>query len=257
MINKRFLMTLAIVASAITLTGCMHGPLVGIQSAKSGGTDEVAITDFNGVWETADPGLVVRPEGGKPPYTAAAQKWIDDFKRNFDPVKDDTALFCGLQGMPWTMTGRARTYPVEIQQTSDRINMFFEVFDSYRTIRVGGTVPKNAPSSINGYSVARWDGSSLIVTTTALSERPYPNLQLRSEQARVTERWTRAKDPVHGDILIVHMQVEDPVIYARPVEAHKVFKRSAPGTVVGGYDCPQRLWQEHVSKRLEAAVPKK
>lgn len=243
---------LGLVTAAFALTGCA----VPVGGAAPRGSDartgvlQVAPADFSGVWETADPALVIRPEAGSPPYTPRAQKWIDEFKRLLDPVKDDTAQFCGLQGMPWTMTGRARTYPVEIYQATDRVVMFFEVFDSYRNIRINGAVPANAPSSINGYSVARWDGSSLVITTASLSERPYPNLQLRSARAKVTERWTRGTDPVHGDILRVDLEVDDPDIYSRPVIGRKVFKRSAPGTVVGGYDCPERLWQQHVEKRL-------
>ena len=242
---------------ALGLSGCVHSPSLNATRSAGVTLPSVEPADFNGVWETADPALVVRPEFGTPPYTAAAQKWINDFKLLLDPVKDDSANFCGIQGMPWTMLGRARTYPVEIYQTSDRVAMFFEVFDSYRNIRIGGEVPKNVPSSVNGYSVAHWDGASLVIATKALVERPFPNLQLRSEQTKIVERWTREKNTVHGDVILVDIEIEDPIVYTRNVVGRKVFKRSVPGTVVGGYNCPERLWQEHVEKRLRTAPERK
>jgi hypothetical protein len=245
-LTRLFSLAAAAVA-ALCLAGCAT------QTSSSSAAVQAGVkvpVDFNGVWETADTLLVVRPEAGKPPYTNKAQRWIDEFKRILDPAKDDTANYCGLQGMPWTMTGRARTYPVEIYHTHDRVAMFFEVFDSYRNIRINAEVPPKAPSSINGYSVAKWDGATLVVTTTALSERPFPNLQLRSEKAKITERWTRESDPSHGDVLRVEIEVDDPEIFTRPVHGRKLFKRSALGTVVGGYDCPDRLWRQHVEKRL-------
>lgn len=248
---------LALLATALALTGCGVVPSVPAVGAAASAAPVAARTDFNGVWEIVGLEQVVRPDFGKPPYTPAAQKWVDDYARLMDPKVDDPAQFCDIKGMPWTFLSRARTYPVEIYQTPDRAVMFFEIFDQSRNIRIGEVTPKNLPTSLNGYSVARWDGASLVITTTSLSERAFPNRELRSEQMTIVERWTRKVDPKNGDVIEIDMDIEDPVIYAKPVKARQILKRAPAGTVVGSYNCTEKLWLAHAQKKLGKAPDKK
>ena len=255
MITKKLFSSVAASLSlAFAMSGC--GSLAA-EPAGAGKTASMATTDFGGVWEIAGLEMVVRPDFGKPPYTPEAQQWVDDYARLMDPKVDDPAQFCDIKGMPWTFLSRARTYPVEIYQTPDRVVMFFEIFDQSRNIRLNGVMPKNVPASLNGYSTARWDGSSLVISTAALSERAFPNRELRSEKMKITERWTRKADPKMGDIIEIDMDIEDPAIYSKPVKARQVLKRSAEGTVVGSYNCTEKLWLAHAEKKLGKTTPKK
>jgi hypothetical protein len=228
----------------LALAACSHVPAGG--SAAS-------VPNFAGVWEMLDINQVVRPELGKPPYTPQAQKVVDEYK-TWDPKKDDPSLYCDLKGMPWLMLSRARTYPTEIHQSPDRLNLFFELFDASRTIRLTDQpVPANLTPSINGYSTARWEGQALVVRTQGLAERLYPSPQLRSEKAVITERWELVKDPAHGDLIRIDFTIEDPVVYQTPVKGRQVWKRSAAGTTLASYNCPEKLWLKHVDDKRASA----
>lgn len=232
---------LSAAACALALAACGHTPTGG---AAAGGP-----ANFAGVWEMLDINQVMRPEQGKPPYTPQAQKVMEEYKA-WDPKKDDPSLYCDLKGMPWLMLSRARTYPTEIHQTGDRLNLFFELFDASRTIRITDQpAPADLTPSINGYSTAKWEGSTLVVRTQGLAERLYPSPQLRSEKAVVTERWNLVKDPADGELIKIDFTIEDPVVYTTPVKGQQVWKRSAPGTTLASYNCPEKLWLKHVETK--------
>jgi hypothetical protein len=239
-----FKRALAVLASTVVLAACSSVPQSPSSSEALGGKP-----NFNGVWEMLDMAKVVRPEQGQPPYTPEAAKLAAEFK-SWDPKKDDPSLYCDLKGMPWMMLSRARTYPAEIYQTAERVDVFFELFDTSRSIRVNGKpAPKNISPSINGYSTATWDNDTLVIKTTALAERLYPSPQLRSEKAELTERWKMVKDPKEGDLIEIDFEIVDPVVYTRPVKGKQVFKRAAPDVVVASYNCPEKLWLKHVDDR--------
>lgn len=211
--------------------------------------------DFNGVWLLADMKLTSYPGGTNPPYTEMARKWIEDYRARFNPIEDDPQKFCRVKGMPWSMLILARDYPVEIVQTNNNISMFFELWDQWRHIRMNQTVfPDVRVPSFNGYSISHWEGQTLIVETIGLTANPYPDPYLRSEQARVTERWTRQTDPVYGDIIVDEILFEDPLIYTEPAKAKMVFRRAAEGTIVGGYSCADALWREYIEPKMNPAL---
>ena len=210
--------------------------------------------NFNGIWQTAAYELVVRPpEIPNPPFTEQARKWTDDFKNNFDPVKDQPAMVCRVKGMPWTMLSRARDYTLEIVQTNTDISIFFEGDDIWRHIRIGQTeFPANIAPSYNGYSIAHWEGETLVVETKGMGAHPYPDPFLRSENAYIVERITRSTHPEHGDVIIIDMTITDPEIYTEPVHGHQVLKRSPAGTVVNGYGCQDALWRDYIEPKVQA-----
>lgn len=209
--------------------------------------------DFNGVWQVADATLVIRPDVTGAPYTPQAKQQIDDYKSKFDTIKDDPAKFCSVKGMPWTMLSRARDYPVEVYQTADRVVMFFEFEDKVRNIHLGQTsFPENLPPSAEGYSIAHWEGNTLVVQSQGFSAREYPDPYLRTENAKMTERYTRGTHPTFGDIITIDIIIDDPEIYTTPAHAHQVFKRAPQGTIVGGYGCGDALWREYIEPKANA-----
>lgn len=239
-----FSRTFAVLASTLVLAACSSMPSSPSSTQALGGKP-----NFNGVWELLDMAKVVRPELANPPYTPEAAKVAAEFK-SWDPKADDPSLYCDLKGMPWMMLSRARTYPAEIYQTAERVDLFFELFDTSRSIRINGQpAPKNISPSINGYSNATWDQDTLVIRTTALAERLYPSAQLRSEKAVLTERWKLVKDPKEGDLIEIDFEIVDPVVYTRPVVGKQVLKRTAPDVVVASYNCPEKLWLKHVDDR--------
>jgi hypothetical protein len=213
-------------------------------------------TDFSGTWEMAKLEYTVLPDENAPRYTPRAQARLDFYARHFDAVKDSPANLCFVKGMPWTMLFRARTYPMEIYQTRDRLFMSFEPYDGKRIIHLDRSdFPENVPPSADGYSVGRWQGDTLVIETRNMTARHPVSPTQRSDKARVIERWRLQPHREFGQILDVDVTVHDPETFVEPARGRGAFKRAPPGVVVGGYNCADSLWDDFVARRLAGIEP--
>lgn len=243
--------------SVALLAACAYQPMAAAQDAppvaQTDGLPRLnGRPDFNGVWVMAAYDLVYLPQEHNPPYNARTQANMERYRTEFDPVVDDPAQFCVRMGMPWRMLNRARDYPVEIYQTDQRVIMLFEGHDDYRSIRLDRTtVPENLPLLANGWSNAVWEGDQLVITTSNLTGRSEINTLQRSEAAVITERWTLKRHPEFGDVVEIDITMVDPERYDAPIHARNVYKRAEPGIEVGGYNCADALWEEHLIRREE------
>jgi hypothetical protein len=209
--------------------------------------------DFTGLWQNADPAKIIRPDvnATEADYTAEAWASIQDYVKNWNITVEDPANFCVKYGMPNTMSSRARTYVMDIYQTPKRITVIHEYMDNYRIIHFDtNKVPDGVTPSNNGYSVAHWEGNTLVIDTTALKARPTVERMQRSELAHITERWNRHVDPEFGQVLEVDMTVEDPKVFRHPVRAFEMLKQAEAGAQLNEYACPDTLWDDHLSKVL-------
>ena len=88
-----------------------------------------------------------------------------------------------------------------------------------------------------GYSVGRWDGATLIVTTTRISWPYFSQLGIRqSSEVEIVERFTPTSD---GTRLSDTMTITDPATFTAPLE----LKRSwvwRPDETVKPYHCVER-----------------
>jgi hypothetical protein len=131
-------------------------------------------------------------------------------ERTKDALKD-----CIPVGAPALMF-----YPVAniITVQRDRVVMKVDWMDSERTVYLDGRAhPPAAQTSLQGHSVGRWDGKTLIVETTNFKEHPM-GLSLSmpsSTQKKLTERFALSED---GKTLIYSGTLEDPAYLAKPVE---------------------------------------
>ncbi|MGE3530963.1 MAG: hypothetical protein AB7I12_04160 [Steroidobacteraceae bacterium] len=232
----------AVVISAVT--ACSTIPQAN-DNAESASLHAPA--NFNGVWETIDISLVKWPNEDYANYTDLILKRVEDYKKIFHMTADESGKLCYYRGMPWVMLNKARNFPTEIYQTDDRVILFVELFDTHRNIHIDQKgFPENSPRSANGYSIAHWEGSTLVIETRNLTGTYRVSSVHRSEEAYMMERWSLRQDPVYGEVLDIDFTVNDPVVYRKPVKAHTVLKRSPQGTVVGGYNCPDALWQTFI-----------
>jgi hypothetical protein len=113
-----------------------------------------------------------------------------------------------------------------------------------------------------GHSVGTWEGNTLVIDTTLLSEwhvRPWP----RSEQTHVVERVRLAKladvaarasgfvasveKPINDDVLVVEMTLTDPTIYDGPQRRTAYYQRMAD-TATLEYACSAEHWLEQLEK---------
>jgi len=113
-----------------------------------------------------------------------------------------------------------------------------------------------------GHSVGTWDGDTLVIDTTLLSEwqlRPWP----RTEETHIVERvhLTKLGDitaratgfvasvekPVNDDVLVVEMTTTDPSLYASPQRRTAYFQRMSD-TATLEYACSAEHWLEELEK---------
>ena len=116
-----------------------------------------------------------------------------DARASYDPLTDDPALSCTPRGMPFAMQNR---FPIEFVEQSGSILLRLEMWAIERTIQMDGTAGSAAQAaSPLGYSVGRWDGDSLVVTTTNIDWPYFDELGTpQSSEIEVEERFTLSDD---------------------------------------------------------------
>jgi hypothetical protein len=162
-----------------------------------------------------------------PPLTPAARAaW-----QAFDPVRDDPVLHCRPPGMPQVIT-RSGRFGIRFVRRGNDIVHENEYREIDRVIHMPGAAApgRHAPSPL-GWSTGKWDGATLVVTTTDID---YPYFQLyglegvpQSTEATLVERFTPSAD---GRELSYDISATDPRTFTRTVtaEGYRTF-RWTPG----------------------------
>jgi hypothetical protein len=179
--------------------------------------------DFSGVWPRTSSGLARVTLD----YTPAAQAAVDDYH-----YLDDPALRCVSPGL---VRISGWPYPLEIVQNDAQLTILYESFHEVRRIFLDGRgYPEELPHRSMGYSLGRWDGSTLVVETKMLTPA-YVDLagQPLSEDARVVERMSLSAD---GQTLRSELTLHDPQNYRRPITRHRAWRKT-PDTLILEYDC--------------------
>jgi hypothetical protein len=141
------------------------------------------------------------------PWAAALSK-----KRLEDFGKDDPEITGCIPGGPRHITRGGLS---KIIQTPAIVVILFEDL-SYRQIFLDGRdLPRDPNPNWMGYSVGRWDGDTLVVTTAGFNDRTWLDFagHPHSEGLRMTERFRRS-DFGHMELQVT---IEDLAIYARPL----------------------------------------
>jgi hypothetical protein len=154
-------------------------------------------------------------------------------KAAWDPVLDDYQRNCSPLGMPGAMMS---PHPIEFVEQGDDITLRLEEWDGKRTIRVSeerNSVQRSA--SPMGNSVGRWDGSTLVVTTSGIN---FPYLDEygtpQSDSVEILERFTLSED---GRYLDWSATVTDPKNLTEPVVISTTRWEGLAGETLQAYDC--------------------
>jgi hypothetical protein len=103
-----------------------------------------------------------------PPLTAAARAG----KAAYDEVVDDPVLGCISPGMPRVML-RSGPYAIRFVERGTDLVLQNEWFEIDRLIHMDGREPPaEQPYTPLGYSIGRWEGDTLVITTTHI-DWPY------------------------------------------------------------------------------------
>ena len=135
----------------------------------------------------------------------------------YDPATDNPTLNCTPKGMPTIME---QPYPMEFVRQDENIVLRIEEYDLVRTIHMDGDrSPEEQPLSPLGYSVGRWDGDALVVTTTRLDWPFFDQTGIpQSENAEIVERFDPTDD---GSRLDYKLTVTDSLNFTEPVISEK------------------------------------
>jgi hypothetical protein len=133
-------------------------------------------------------------------------------KASWDP-RASPYLECGTKGMPYVMV---TPYPISFERRGDDIAIRFEEFDALRIVHMDGQpMPAAEPFSQMGYSVGRWQRSTLIVATQRIdSPHFYGDGTPQSRAMHTVERFTVSQD---GSRLDYSLDVEDTQIFTQPM----------------------------------------
>jgi hypothetical protein len=170
----------------------------------------------DGLFRTWVPRAQKTPDwANDPPLTSEARAaW-----QAFDPVRDDPVLGCRPPGMPQVITRSGRV-GIRFERSGDDVVLKNEYREIDRVIRMSTHAGERGPPRPLGYSIGRWDGPTLVVTTTGID---YPYFQLyglegvpQSTEATIVERFTPSAD---GKELVYSISATDPRTFTRTVTA--------------------------------------
>jgi hypothetical protein len=188
-------------------------------------------------WSSGAVGAVLFPEAvqanfdfGKYPLTAAGRAAL----QRFDFAADDPTADCKPKGMPTVME---QPYPMQVTDRGTTIELALEEYDARRTVHMdaaGIAAVANAQPSALGYSVGRWDGRTLVVTTTKSSWGHFDSVGIPlSKDAVMVERFTPSPDGARLDYVLT---VTDAATFTMPVELKKAWIWR-PEVTIGKFEC--------------------
>ena len=124
----------------------------------------------------------------EPTRTAEGKKITDEFIAKYDVENLEANGSCVEPGMPTVMWGIGGA-AMEIVQQPNRITLLSELAKQSRRIYLDGRKPPDDfPSQRVGYSVGHWEGDTLVIETTKITEWYAPRWP-HSDQMKIVERW--------------------------------------------------------------------
>ena len=192
-------------------------------------------------------GVIVDPADGMIPYKpwALARK-----KENFaasrithpyDPLKNpDPVARCYIPGVPRiTYLG----FPFEIIQTKDFVSIVYEWMHIRRMIPLSN---REVPEGIDlwgGVSRGRWEGNTLVVKVTNLSDRTWFDMagNFHGKGVQVEERYT----PASAETLDYEVTITDPDVFTRPWKMRMPIQRQRDVRLLE-YECHELLEESGV-----------
>jgi hypothetical protein len=151
----------------------------------------------------------------------------------FDPIADDPAIYCDPASPVrfWVNVNE----PFEIRREAERVVVDHRFLDYERIIQLTpDPPPPNAPRSAMGYSVGRFDGRALVISTshfTAATLEPRRGV-LHTEDLALTEHLE--VNPETGE-LEISWTIDDPAYFTEPLTQTEYFVRSTRDDTP--YDC--------------------
>jgi hypothetical protein len=228
-----------------------------------------APADFSGVW-----GMVQHDRLGAPFFIPIEPRLNETgkavtaaFVAKYDVAHHEANAACVEPGMPTVMWGIGGA-AMEIVQQPERITLLSELANQSRRIYLDGrAMPEGLPSQRVGYSLGHWEGKTLVIETSNVTEWQAPRWP-HSGEFHVTERWylkdakgveitglrrDRPPPKIEGQVLINEMTMNDPLWYAdKDYQVTVVYRRLDNVMLEDG--CSEGIWMEALEKEAAAAA---
>ena len=217
---------------AVTLVFCGAGLAASLSSAQESHPLQSQLEGvWHYVWSTGD------GEGEEDEDVTIQDSVLTDaakaYRAAFDPEVDDPLHHCRPIGMP-NLT-RA-PFPIEIVDLGERLYFLYALLGPTRRVYLGDNGPDPDFPNQYGFSTARWDGDTLVVTTTDISEQPFIGTEALpysgDPDAHVVERLSLEDD---GNTLVNNITVVDPRYYIGGARLQSRWERSDTPIVID--DC--------------------
>ncbi len=165
-------------------------------------------------------------------------------QRKGDNNKDNPDALC----LPLGLTQlHMHPQPRKIIQTAREIVILYEANGNVRQILTDGRpLPNNDPAPWwYGYSVAHWDGDTLVVETTGFRDDVWLDVEGSplTSTGKMTERWRRVK---YG-LMQIDITIEDPKAYTKPFTV-RVNHQLMPDTELMEFVCEERDAGHYIGK---------
>jgi hypothetical protein len=215
----KLLVILCVMSASLTAQWPNH-PTPGVPRKPDGKADLSAPTprladgkpDLSGVWMPRNTGALfyvteaLKPEDIKPWAAALYKQREDNFRNDTDGIR------CLPPGPKAGIA--VGNFPVKIVQTPNLIVALYEYQTLFRQIFTDGRgLPEDPNPTWMGYSVGKWDGDTLVVTTAGYNDRTSLDLagHPHTEALRLTEAYHR-RDAGHMDLKVTY---DDPKSYTK------------------------------------------
>jgi hypothetical protein len=218
---------------------------LGVRKSGDNATQALARGDFGAALQggVVDPtfperqtSMIVEPANGKlPEFTAEGKRRSALMKSSWSLGPDEVQTWdhwedfdswdrCITRGMPSSMMPYRYNNGIEIFQAPGMVVLSLEMIHEDRIVYTDRRPPlKPALKNYMGEPRGRWEGNTLVITTTNYKEgpsgtnigvfgSPAGNRFPVSDQMKTTERLTRLNDTT----ILYEMQIEDPVIMMQP-----------------------------------------
>ena len=179
---------------AIQLRDGPHGPLPAVPVLRLGAVAAV-------------PGGMGVVEGGKIPYKLEAQAKREENKKHW--IERDPEIKCYMPGVP---RATYMPFPFQIFHNENSIFIAYEFAGAVRNIYLEDVGPAETDSWM-GQSAGRWEGDTLVVDVTGLSDQSWFDRSgtHHSNKLHVVERYTLVS-PNH---IQYEATIEDPEVFTR------------------------------------------
>jgi hypothetical protein len=204
--------------------------------------------DLSGIWqveaEPRGPGLFGL---GESPNSKYFRDILSDFRRGEEPLTPEGAEIFRRNTQPGVVGPNLRCMPdgvphadllpepFKLIQMPGEILILYEVETIFRQIFTDGRkFPADPSPTWLGYSVAKWDGDTLVIDTMGFNDLSWLDARGHghSEQMRVEERFHR-RDYGHLELTVT---IRDPKVFTAPV-TFNVVEQLLPDTDVFEHIC--------------------